>query len=779
MRQGVSLVDRVNLFFHYRRYIKMVARRWFILVLTVVGFGGHAVYKAITTPDKYRATAQISVKPRVQTGFEIKTKIEEEMNYFFVTQLRFLNGRDVAKRVEARLREQGNLLSFPPTSAYAKREAGTFVLTVDSENLEFARKYARIWPAEFLAFRTTIKSNQIGSNVIQTRNRIDSQQQALDELRAKIQAFQRSNNVANIKEAGLAAEERLQGLKNKLQSIQTQRKILQGKSGEEIATSGLKELRGNDSQPKASEKPAESALTVDPLSKYSDNSYAEFKFNLAKALAEKKNLEETLLPMHPAMKAVTKQIRELEGAITVQIDLIENKRKAQIDALIKEEQSMEPIIEDVRKEVMNSAHVRDEYTSLKEEETRILNSLENLFKEKQTYDADTGQDEQFSVFEAGEGSSRPFEPDRPRIVMMGLLFGFAVGFGIIYFLDRLDDRLELAEEIEAKLKHPVLGQIPQAVPPEGSDCLLLTKLDEHNVFSESVRGVRSAVLLGSQGNQNTVLLVTSAVPGDGKTTFTTNFAITLAIAGHRVLLVDADMRRGNTHSFFSNKRDPGFSEVLQGELHWTDVLRQTDTETLKVIHSGKLPANPGELLIGPVTKQFVEEVKQEFDYIIFDCPPLTAIDDTFSLITMANGVLFVVRSGQTSMRFARNALTSLVQRGAKVLGLVVNGITADNPYYYYQHYYHGYYTRAQQQEAPPLSSAPMPASKMASPKRTRRVRSIEAEAQVQAKSQSDPSDITAPSPEALAAVERAKAEQFRTKRWVKRSESSSETPNQS
>src|SRR5205823_274321 len=195
-----------------------------------------------------------------------------------------------------------------------------------------------------------------------------------------------------------------------------------------------------------------------------------------------------------------------------------------------------------------------------------------------------------------------------------LFIGLAVGLGIIYFLDRLDDRLELAEDIEAKLKQPVLGQVPQVdLSASEGTTLLLTKLDEHNVFSESIRGVRSAVLLGSQPNTKSVLLVTSAVPGDGKTTFTVNFAITLAIAGHRVLLVDADMRRGNTHSFFGNNRAAGFSEILLGELHWTDVLRQTEIDTLKVIHSGRLPSNPGELLISPITKQLIEDAKQEFD----------------------------------------------------------------------------------------------------------------------------------------------------------------------
>jgi tyrosine-protein kinase Etk/Wzc len=221
-------------------------------------------------------------------------------------------------------------------------------------------------------------------------------------------------------------------------------------------------------------------------------------------------------------------------------------------------------------------------------------------------------------------------------------------------------------------------------------------------------------MLGIEGANKQVQVVTSAVPGDGKTTFTVNFAITLAIAGHRVLIVDADMRRGNIHSFFKMEREGGLAEILSGESHWTDVLRDTPVPSLKLIATGKMPNNPGELLMGPVTRQLIEEVRGQFEYIIFDCPPLTAIDDTFALINLSDGVLFVVRAGQTSMRFARNATAAVQQRGSRVYGVVLNGITTDNPYYYYNHYYHSYYKG--KQPSGPLSSDARPGLKMAAPK---------------------------------------------------------------
>jgi capsular exopolysaccharide synthesis family protein len=334
-----------------------------------------------------------------------------------------------------------------------------------------------------------------------------------------------------------------------------------------------------------------------------------------------------------------------------------------------------------------------------------------------------------------------------------------LGMGIIFALHRLVDRLELAEDVEEELEEPVLGQIPQldAKALEGG-CVLITKLDQHNMFAESIRGVRSAVLFGSNGKPKRVMLVSSAVPGDGKTTFTVNFAATLANAGQKVLLVDADLRRGNVHNYFGLPRDNGLTEVLVGEQHWQDVAHETEIKTLHVITSGSLPPNPGELLVGPITAQFVEEARQQYDHVLFDCPPLTALDDTFCLLGLSDGLLFVVKSGQTSMRFAKAALGAVRQRGAEIIGIVFNGITGDNPYYYYNYYYHAYYSSVEK-STKPLSEAAAPAKKMAGRRSSMRG-SIAVQARVRAGQEVSSSQV--------AMEEQMKAEEFKTRRSIRR-----------
>jgi capsular exopolysaccharide synthesis family protein len=276
------------------------------------------------------------------------------------------------------------------------------------------------------------------------------------------------------------------------------------------------------------------------------------------------------------------------------------------------------------------------------------------------------------------------------------------------------------------------------------------------MFAESIRGVRSAIIFGNPDQPKKTIITTSAVPGDGKTTFTVNFAATLAAAGNRVLLVDCDLRRGNIHGYFQTPREPGLTEVLAGQIHWSDVVHDTPVPTLKIIATGKLPGNPGELLISPAMEEFVKEARGEYDHILFDCPPLTAIDDTFCLLNLADGMIFVVKAGQTSMRFAKNALSLVRQRGAHIFGIVLNGITTDHPSYYYNYYYHAYYRTAK--DAPTTEGNVQPAKKMASRGR-KRLHSIETEAHARS---GHPV-----APEVIATQDQKKAEDFKARRAQK------------
>ena len=151
--------------------------------------------------------------------------------------------------------------------------------------------------------------------------------------------------------------------------------------------------------------------------------------------------------------------------------------------------------------------------------------------------------------------------------------------------------------------------------------------------------------------------------------------------------------------FRSQPLENGFSDVLEGRISLSEAIRGTSENGLFILTAGSRPANPSELLIGPKTKSVIAQLRKDFDYVIFDSPPVTAIDDTFSIAAFSDGLMFVVRAGVTSMKLAKVALNLVQQRGLNLMGLIINGVSSDNPYYYYTNYYYSsYYQRSAEGE---------------------------------------------------------------------------------
>lgn len=761
--QKAPWVDRVNLFFKYRRYIKMMARRWPILILTCLIGTGLMGYKAYKTPDIFQAASKIGVAPKINRPYVTGVQLVEELNFFYDNQIALMGSRDVLNRVEQGLKEKKVPLSAALLEPIAMRDKGNIAMIVRSTDFELARNYAGQWAKSFLEFKAEQREGLIGKSARSTRDEIIKYEKRLDKVRADITQFQRENNLTSMKEMGEAQQKHYDERYREFQDIVTLRQRLEKKSNQDLADGGIGE---KIPVPQDGEKKQSSALeSRDPLAKYLEgSSYSKLNFELKQKEAEKERLEQTLKPAHPYMAKLVEDLTRIQDSIRYELEEIESKRLARIRSLTIDEEALKPVLDELKQKVLQSRQVQIEFSKLQEEETGVKGVLERLNRQIEDLQLTPMDESQFNILEEGLGSPNPVEPNRVKMVLTGLMAGMILGLGLIYFLDRLDDRLELAEEIEEALQEPVLGQIPKVQKQDGAESLLVTKLDDHSMFSEALRGVRSAVLLGFGVERKKVLLITSAVPSDGKTTFTTNFAITLALAGHRVLLIDADLRRGATHTFFDGKRDPGLTEVLLGTEHWSDVMRPTGIATLRVIHSGKLPNNPGELLISPIPEQLIAEAREEFDFVIFDCPPLTAIDDTFSLIPFSDGVLFVVRSGQTSMRFAKNSLHAIRQRGAQILGLVLNGIAADNPHYYYQQYYHGYYTHEAKVAG---ARAGAPVRQMAAPKRGKG-QSIQEMAEAY-----DTESVEAPLEDSA-----TKAAQFRARRLAKKGAPTAPAPHE-
>jgi len=187
------------------------------------------------------------------------------------------------------------------------------------------------------------------------------------------------------------------------------------------------------------------------------------------------------------------------------------------------------------------------------------------------------------------------------------------------------------------------------------------------------------------------LLVTSPGPGEGKSTSVSNLAITMAQMGSRVLLIDSDLRRPVLHSIFKVDRRIGLSNVLVGRTSIEEAVQKTEIENLFVMPCGTLPPNPSELLASNAMTRALEEMKTMYDIVLFDSPPIIAVTDAAVLSSRLDGVILVVKAGQTDREAAYRAYTLLKNVNSRVLGALLNGVQVESMYGSYYYYYHYYY----------------------------------------------------------------------------------------
>ena len=303
----------------------------------------------------------------------------------------------------------------------------------------------------------------------------------------------------------------------------------------------------------------------------------------------------------------------------------------------------------------------------------------------------------------------PIAPNVRRSLMLGLLLGLGLGIGLAFVLDSLDSTVKNMDEVSAISALPGLGTIPLQLSSNGhSRKLLKTTGDEKSESpslvaysrpkseaAEAYRALRTSILLSAFGAPPKVVLVTSALPQEGKTTISANSALVLAQRGSRVLLVDADLRRPGIERIFALRPRGGLSTLISGVDKLEDILLTfPPVPNLWILTAGPLPPQPAELLSSTVMRDYIARWRNEFDHIIIDTPPCLSVTDAVVLSPEADRVILVARSGQTTKPALRRATELLLQVNAKVMGVVLNALnvhSADGYYYYGGRYSDHYY----------------------------------------------------------------------------------------
>ncbi|MFS0703553.1 polysaccharide biosynthesis tyrosine autokinase [Cellulomonas sp. 179-A 9B4 NHS] len=264
----------------------------------------------------------------------------------------------------------------------------------------------------------------------------------------------------------------------------------------------------------------------------------------------------------------------------------------------------------------------------------------------------------------------PSSPSTTRNLALGLLVGLALGFGIAVLRELLDTRVRSEDDVAAVTDVSVIATVP--VDEDAREHPLIVQSNPHGQRSESLRRLRTNLQFLDVAGGPQVFVVTSALPGEGKSTTTINLAITLADAGSRVALVDADLRRPSVGKYMGLEASVGLTTVLIGRASVDDVMQPWGTGALHVLPSGQVPPNPSELLGSRAMAQLLKDLTAKYDVVLIDTPPLLPVTDAAILARLTSGALLVVGADKLHRNQLRESVGALETVGARILGIVLN-----------------------------------------------------------------------------------------------------------
>ncbi len=415
----------------------------------------------------------------------------------------------------------------------------------------------------------------------------------------------------------------------------------------------------------------------------------QFKADEAKAKAKVEELSRRYGARHPAMEGARSELNAASASLRGQVE--------QIVAGIERNYQLAVANENSLRSSFNANKAQIQQFSAKEFRLRELQReveanralydtfMTRLKETSATADLDTAN---ARIVDPAVVPSEPVKPKKTLIVLIAGLLALFAGVGLTLLLDALNNTFKSTEEIEGKLNIPVLGILPLLKNKERSEIAHMFQEGQNKPFCEAIRTIRTGVVLSAMDNAHKVIVITSSIPGEGKSTVSANLAFALGQV-EKVLLIDADLRRPTlAKNFDFPVGTPGLANLIANTAKLEDCLREVNG--ISMLCAGTVPPNPLELLSSQRFAKAMEYLKSKYDRIIIDSPPTQAVSDAMVLSTFANALIYVIKSDSTAIPLVEKGVGQLLQNNAPVTGIVLNQVDVKKAQKY-GYSYGGYY----------------------------------------------------------------------------------------
>ncbi|MEN9566809.1 MAG: hypothetical protein RLZZ69_2005 [Cyanobacteriota bacterium] len=707
----------------FGRYWQVIRRHWIPAGATFAGIVTLSLIAALASKNIYEAEAKLLIEPE-QTSSRIgiadgnpeveKTVLEKDP---IETEAEILGSRTIIEKVIQELdlkSENGKPLTYKTVKKALKVQPviGTDLLQISYENsdpdmaVSFVDRAVELY-SEGYALSNSEAALQDGDFIKQQLPKLET---AVEDAEANLRNFKNRNGISDLQEQITAdidsvaqVENQIDQVSADLNDVNARYNRLQSQLGmtwqEASAVSSLSQsVTLQETLAQLQKVKVELAQKSNRLS----NSAPQI-ISLQEEQADLEALlrQEVAGALGPQQQGLAGQINILrlgelkQGQLTEFADL-----GLQKEGLEEKLASLKGSYNNYQKRSNLSPQLEEQQRQLERKLKSVTENYETLLSKaneigiRQDYKVD-----KVRVISAAALAEDPVNPDGKIIVAAGAMMGLLFGTALAFLLDLKDNTIKNTQEVENMFAYPLHGVVPDLSLGGNSEQLQLPGSERANLpeqivsevsmmpLKEAYQNIQVNLNLLDANAKKQVIAITSSVPQEGKSSVSANLAVARSQCGQRILLIDADMRRPTQHHIWEISNQMGLHEVLAGKIFWSEGV-QNVMPNLDVLTAGSIPPNPIALLDSPSFLDFIAEISQEYDQVIFDTPPIIGLADARIIGKTVDGFLFVVRPGVADYNSATAAKKLLDSTGLKVLGVIVNGADMrQEPYHYSSYYY--------------------------------------------------------------------------------------------
>jgi tyrosine-protein kinase Etk/Wzc len=588
------------------------------------------------------------------------------------------------------------------TMIEAKPQEGTHVINIRavSPDAEEAARVANVAAQAYRAYNI----QQNNKKTFETRAFIEESLRATSErlqrAERELQAFKEGHNLISLDAQTTNTLNKMSAVENEHERVRAERMHLES------------QLKALDAAGKNSVDRLMGFLLAVP----SGSPYEAMRHRLSELNLKRQGLLATLTEHHPQVQEVTSEIQTMFDGVRKELGSL-------LQATLSREAELARRVELLQRENQSLPEKSLALSRLQREvdlQQSLYTQLKARYQEVQIQES--GKLEEVSIVKPAMKAGKPFNvPSKLMILLTGLVMGSIIGMVMAFLAEVFDTSMGTIEDVEGLLGVPVLGVIPQldheprpkkrpdrADPAKSRIHDLVTHYDPKSQGAESFRGLRTNLQFLRLESKGKLFLITSAFVQEGKTLNSVNLALSMAQAGHRVLLIDADLRKPSVHRVFGLGREPGITDYVLGNYQWRevvgsisdillgdfeidDLLKTPGMDNLHIVTAGTKPPNPTEVLSSERFRQFLREAREAYDFVFVDAPPILPVADGTEIAPLMDGVLMVYTVGRIGRGVLKRAKSNLDNVDAKVLGVVLNKVKPEAGPDYFRYHSHYYY----------------------------------------------------------------------------------------